>query len=352
MFFFFSVQICFFGILSEYVLSILDFVNFRQYIVEKERINFEEYSMKKLVITGATSMIGFALVKCAVSLGMEVLCIVRKNSKKLDNLLKLNNLKVELCDLSDYSNLNISGKFDVFFHLAWDKTYSSSHDDVYGQERNIKYTLDAVRLAKKLNCSVFVGAGSQAEYGIASCLLSSDTPVNPESGYGIAKYTAGKLSRMLCSQMSIRHVWCRILYVFGPHMREGSVIMYVLKELFMNRSPKLTKCDQEYDFLYSEDAAAALIALADKGINGKVYALGSGKCRKLLEYIELIRDIVAPDKMIHFGQKQYYPHQPMYLCADISELTADTGWKPSISFEKGIRKMLRYYNTTSFFCRG
>jgi NAD(P)-dependent dehydrogenase (short-subunit alcohol dehydrogenase family) len=37
--------------------------------------------MKKLVITGATSMIGFALAKCAVSLGMEVLCIVRKSSK-------------------------------------------------------------------------------------------------------------------------------------------------------------------------------------------------------------------------------------------------------------------------------
>ena len=41
-FFFFSVQILFFVILSEYVLSILDFVNFRQYVVEKERINFEE----------------------------------------------------------------------------------------------------------------------------------------------------------------------------------------------------------------------------------------------------------------------------------------------------------------------
>jgi glycosyltransferase involved in cell wall biosynthesis len=41
-FFFFSVQILFFGLLSEYVLSIVDFVNFRQYVVEKERINFED----------------------------------------------------------------------------------------------------------------------------------------------------------------------------------------------------------------------------------------------------------------------------------------------------------------------
>ncbi|MDR2818676.1 MAG: NAD(P)-dependent oxidoreductase [Endomicrobium sp.] len=295
--------------------------------------------MKKLVITGATSMLGLALTKCAINLGMEVLCIVRKTSKNLDTLLKLNNLKIEFCDLSNYSNLNIEGKFDAFFHLAWDKTHFSLRDDVYGHERNIRYTLDAVHLAKKLNCSVFIGAGSQAEYGIASCLLRSDTPVNPENGYGIAKYAAGKLSRILCSQESIRHVWVRILSVFGPQMEEHTVIMYVLKELLMNRSPKLTKCEQEWDFLYSEDAAAALIALADNGINGKVYPLGSGKCRKLFEYIESIRNIVAPGKVIHFGEKQYYPHQPMYLCADISELTADTGWKPNISFESGIWKM-------------
>jgi glycosyltransferase involved in cell wall biosynthesis len=41
-FFFFSLQILFFGILSEYVLSILDFVKFREYVIEKERINFED----------------------------------------------------------------------------------------------------------------------------------------------------------------------------------------------------------------------------------------------------------------------------------------------------------------------
>lgn len=296
--------------------------------------------MKKLVITGATSMLGIALAKYAVTQGMEVLCVVRKTSKNLDALLKLNNLKIEFCDLDNYLNLDITGNFDAFFHLAWDKAHFSLRNDVYGHEKNIKYTLDAVCLAKKLKCSIFIGAGSQAEYGRVSSVLRTDTSVNPEIGYGIAKYAAGKLSRILCSQMNICHIWIRILSVFGPFMEEHTVIMYVLKELFMKRSPKLTKCEQDWDFLYSEDAAVALIALADKGINGKVYPLGSGKSRKLFKYIESIRDIVASGKSIHFGEKQYYPHQAMYLCADIAELTADTGWKPKISFESGIRKML------------
>ena len=41
-----------------------------------------------------------------------------------------------------------------------------------------------------------------------------------------------------------------------------------------------------------------------------------------------------------FGKKEYYPHQPMYLVADISELTADTGWKPQVSFVDGIKAIL------------
>ena len=43
---------------------------------------------------------------------------------------------------------------------------------------------------------------------------------------------------------------------------------------------------------------------------------------------------------IRFGAKPYYPHQPMYLVADIGELTADTGFVPEIPFADGIRKIL------------
>jgi nucleoside-diphosphate-sugar epimerase len=41
-----------------------------------------------------------------------------------------------------------------------------------------------------------------------------------------------------------------------------------------------------------------------------------------------------------------YPHQPMYLCADISELTSDTGWKLEISFEEGVRRILTAQKAT------
>jgi nucleoside-diphosphate-sugar epimerase len=148
-------------------------------------------NINKIVITGATGMIGASLARCAVNEGIQILCIVRKNSEKLNNLPKSDLVKIEYCDIDQYSNLSFDTGYDVFYHLAWDKTSGSSRDDVDIQTSNIQYTLDAIRLAKRLGCKKFVGVGSQAEYGIVTEPLKPETPVNPQSGYGIAKYTAG-----------------------------------------------------------------------------------------------------------------------------------------------------------------
>ena len=54
------------------------------------------------------------------------------------------------------------------------------------QNANIKYTLDAVELAKRLGCKTFIGAGSQAEYGRVEGTISEKTDKNPENGYALA----------------------------------------------------------------------------------------------------------------------------------------------------------------------
>jgi nucleoside-diphosphate-sugar epimerase len=299
-----------------------------------------DHQMKKIIITGSTGMIGSAITRQALEKGIEVLCIVRKNTNRSDNIPKSEKIKIFFADLAEYASLDVSEKYDVFFHLAWDKTFGASRDDVDIQLKNIQYTLDAVRLAQRLGCSVFVGAGSQAEYGIVSEPLRPDTSVNPQSGYGIAKYTAGKLSKLLCAQLGIRFNWLRILSVFGPFDGSHTLIMYAINELCTSHSPEFTKCEQIWDYLYCDDAARAFLAVADKGIDGMVYPLGSGDGRRLSEYLESLRNIVNPAGILQFGKKNYYSHQPMFLCADISELTADTGWRPRMSFEEGIEMMI------------
>jgi len=296
--------------------------------------------MQRIVITGATGMIGAALTRCAVSRGIKVLCLVRKKTDRLHNLPQSGLVRIGYCDIGEYQNFTADGEYDVFYHFAWDKTSGAARNDVDAQIANIQHTIDAVRLAKRLGCKKFIGAGSQAEYGIAAGPLGVETAANPQSGYGIAKYAAGKLSGMLCTQLGMQFNWVRILSVFGPLDGAHTLIMYTLNELRAERSPELTKCGQIWDYLYCDDAAAAFLAIGEKGVSGKTYLLGSGRCRKLSEYVESLRDIISPGAALQFGKREYYSHQPMYLCADISELTRDTGWKPEVLFEDGVWRII------------
>ena len=293
--------------------------------------------MQNLIITGATGCVGSAVVRRALAQCMDVTCIVHKDSKRLSNLPQSERIHMVECNLSDYASLELPGQYDAFIHLSWEKTFGISRDDAEIQTRNIQYTLDAVKLAHRCGCKVFVGAGSQAEYGVQSHDLTPTLPVSPESGYGIAKYAAGKLSAMLCKSLGIRHNWLRILSVYGPNDGENTLISYAIRELKSGRPPELTKCEQLWDYLYADDAAEAILSVAEKGVDGKAYPLGFGSGRKLSEYIEDIRKIINPSIEVRYGVKDYYPHQPMHLVADISELEKDTGWQPKMSFEEGIR---------------
>ena len=297
--------------------------------------------MKRILLTGATGVVGSAIVRQTARQDYDITCIIRKKSERAKNIPAQKNVKIIECNIDEYNSLELKDKYDVFIHLGWANTSVGGRDDVGVQLKNIEYTLDAVRLGKRCGCAVFIGAGSQAEYGIQDVDLTSDLPVNPESGYGIAKYAAGKLSAILCSQLGMRFNWMRILSVYGENDGKNTLISYVVRELKDGHCPELTKCEQIWDYLNCYDAAKAFLAVAEKGIDGKIYPLGSGKGMFLSEYLEIIRDIVNPGVELKFGKKDYYPHQSMHLVADISELTKDTGWKPEIKFEDGIRRILK-----------
>jgi nucleoside-diphosphate-sugar epimerase len=302
--------------------------------------------MKSVIVTGAASMIGRAVISEALARGMKAVAVVRSASprnKNLDGLRTSENLEIIERNIDDYKNLTFKDKYDAFLHLAWHNTNVAVRDDVYSQIDNITYTMDAFHAAKRAGCESFTLAGSQAEYGLTADKLSSNTPCNPESGYGIAKYAAGKMSHLLSAQLGIRFCHARILSVYGEYMPENSLIMYVIKTMLEGNSPSLTKCEQMWDYIYVKDAAKALLAIAENGKNKKAYPVGSGLALPLKGYIETIRDIINLELEPGFGEREYYPHQPMYLCADITDLRNDTGFEPKFSFDEGVRETIKWY---------
>ncbi len=300
--------------------------------------------MKRVIVTGATGMIACALIRKLVENNVEVIALCRKEDKKDDEFFKNKLVTAIDADISEYAQLSdkINEKCDVLYHFAWLGTFGNSRNDTYTQTDNIKYTLDALTLAHETGCECFVTAGSQAEYGRTTQKLTADTPANPETGYGVAKYTAAKFSRMYAEQLGIRYCHVRILSVFGQKGNPNSIIMSSLARMLNGEYTSYTKGEQQWDFLHCDDAALAFYLIGLKGKHGAVYPLGSGQTRQLADYITAMRDCVNSDLKLGIGDLPYNEGQVMYLCADISALTEDTGFVPQLSFEDGIYRTLEW----------
>lgn len=301
--------------------------------------------MKKAIVTGPTGAIGIALIKQLIEHEVEVVAVCRKGSARLKNLpvhSLVTCVEVDLDSLLELPKI-VDTSFDVFYHFGWDGTFGGTRNDLSRQLKNIQYTLEAVEVASKIGCKRFIGAGSQAEYGRVEGVCSPNTPTFPENGYGIAKLCAGQMSRVLCEQMGLEHVWTRIFSIYGPYDAENTMIMSTIRSLQNGDIPALTKGEQRWDYLYSADAGRAMYAIGKYGVNGKTYCIGSGTTRPLIEYVEILCDNIDKNAVLGIGQREYAEKQVMYLCADITELSKDTGFRPVYSFEQGIKETINWY---------
>lgn len=291
------------------------------------------------VVTGPTGAVGVALCEALLAQGCTVYAVCRPGSPRAAALPA--GVKTVFCALEALEGLpaRLPGvRADAFFHLAWAGTAGPARNELPAQIANVRCTVAAVRAAAALGCGVFVGAGSQAEYGRCSAPLRPDTPPFPENGYGMAKLCAGQMSRLEAQRLGLAHVWPRILSVYGPHDGEQAMIPTVIRALLAGRRPPLTNGEQMWDYLYAADAGEALCLLARRGRDGAVYPLGSGRARPLREYILALRDAIDPALPLGFGEVPYGEKQVLFLQADITALQADTGFAPRTPFAAGIRR--------------
>lgn len=299
---------------------------------------------KRVAVTGVTGAVGMALLETCVREGCEVLAVCRRGSERNSRILDRPGIVAVEADLCELDTLvpPDDRPCETFYHLAWGGTFGAGRDDLKAQVENIKGTLGAVKLAARLGCRTFVGAGSQAEYGRPGQTLRPDTPAFPENGYGMAKLCAGQMSRKACEQLDLKHIWVRLLSVYGPYDRAETMVSRSLRRMLRGEETGFTEGGQMWDFLYSRDAADALFRIGQNPVHGRVYCLGSGQARPLREHILKMKEVTGCKARVRFGEIPYSPNQVMYLCADISELTEDTGFVPVTDFETGIRETIQW----------
>ncbi|MCM1121601.1 MAG: NAD-dependent epimerase/dehydratase family protein [Eubacterium sp.] len=313
--------------------------------------------MKSITISGPTGAIGMALIEKCIAEKTHVLAICHRGSGRIKHIPDSPYVKVIEADLSEYKDLyrkeTITEKYEVFYHFAWSGTVGDARNDMHLQTGNIACTMDAVELAQRLGCHTFIGAGSQAEYGRKEGKLKPDTPADPENGYGMAKLCAGQMSRIVCRQKNMKHIWTRILSVYGPYDGEGSMVMSALRKMQNGEPTAFTHGEQMWDYLYSKDAAEIFYALGTQGADGAVYCVGSGQARELKSYIKDIYRVVMEsrgqqvteddcelERRLGIGLIPYSEKQVMYLCADTTLLEQHIGRLGGTDFCQGIRSIL------------
>lgn len=290
----------------------------------------------KIVITGATSFIGVNVIKECINKDYEVYAVVRPNSVNLSRLPDSEKIHVIEHEMGDYDKLveSICGA-NAFIHLAWEGARVPHRDNAEMQMKNYECAITAMYAAKQLGCKVFLGSGSQAEYGKMEGNVTEMSPCNPTTEYGKKKLLACMKLAEIASKNNIRSVWTRIFSIYGKYDYPGTLIMSAIKKMKNNEPIEMTACTQLWDYLHVEDAARAIITLVERDDASGIYNIASGVKKPLREFVEDMKDVLKSASELRFGTVPYGAGGPVDLRPDNSKLMA-LGWKPEIDFKNGI----------------
>ncbi|MEI6970262.1 MAG: NAD(P)-dependent oxidoreductase [bacterium] len=234
----------------------------------------------------------------------------------------------------------------VVIHCAWQGVNGRDRNQPFQIAQNLPLTLDTVELAHEAGCSQWIGFGSQAEYGTPNRIVDESAPARPTTLYGKAKLAAGIATLGLCESLGLSGTWLRIFSLYGPGDDQRCFVPYVISEFLQGRAPRVTPCEQLWDYLNVADAARAATAVLKSAAPG-VFNLGSGTTVPLRHVVEEIRHIVGAAVGAEYGAIAYGPDQVMHLQADITRLQQAVGWAPSIPLPDGLQECVSLIRLSS-----
>lgn len=296
--------------------------------------------MKRIIITGATGFIGIHLIKEWIRKDAEIFAVIRPNSKNISRIPQNEKVHIIELNMNEYYKLIEQVKrADYFYHLAWEGARIPHRDNAEMQRNNYICAIDAFNCAKELNCSFFLGSGSQAEYGVVNGLVDENYECKPTTEYGKEKLHACTDILRLGEDSSIRCVWTRIFSIYGIYDFPGTLIMQSIKKMQTGETIDMTEGTQLWDYLYVEDAAKAMVLFAESGCESGIYIIASGEYKPLRDYILELKTALNSKSNLNFGAIPYGPNGPVNLMPNPNKTKETLGWSPTTSFVDGVKKI-------------
>ena len=318
---------------------------------------------KRVLITGVSGMIGSHVARE----------LVRRRHQDCFKVFGLVRLRADLSALSGilhsltlvFGDITDSVRMvDVFTHANPDLVFHFAAQAINGVsfsmaqltlQTNVMGTLNVLEASKSLakKPRVLV-AGSSTEYGDTAETHSGPIPENvilaPVSPYGISKLVTERLARLYYVSHGVQTVTARLFIHVGVGGTDSLAIHEFCKQIAMAElgiaPPEIRhgNLDTFRDMTDAQDSAGVLIKLAQTGVPGEAYNVGSGtsmKTKALLD-IAVAQSQVKNLTLIH-EKSRLRVFDEKRLVADIGKLRNLTGWVPNTDMHQTVKNIINYW---------
>jgi UDP-glucose 4-epimerase len=294
------------------------------------------------VVTGGAGFIGSHMVDLLIARGFQVRAIDSLIGGRVENVAQHKGnpaFVLEERDVRSYAPDDplFKGAKYVFHFAGIGDIVPSIERPLEYLSVNVQGTAHMLECARQAKAGKFVYAASSSCYGLAAVPTREDHPIAPQYPYALSKYQGEQAAFHWHQVYGLPVNSVRIFNAYGTRSRTsgayGAVFGVFLKQKLAGK-PFTVVGDgsQRRDFLYVTDVAKAFLAAAETNLVGRFWNLGAGNPQSVNRLIELLggNRIGIPKR----------PGEPECTWADISRIKSELDWKPEISFEEGVAKIV------------
>lgn len=324
--------------------------------------------MKKILVTGGAGFIGSHVVRLLVKkypqykiVNLDALTYAGnlENLKDIEHASNYEFVKGDITDPKTVGRLFATQKFDGIIHLAAeshvDRSISNPMEFI---TTNIVGTVTLLNAAREqwkddFEGKLFYHISTDEVYGSlgAEGFFTESTPYDPRSPYSASKASSDHLVRAYHHTYGLPVVISNCSNNYGPNQFPEKLLPLAINNILNKKPiPVYGKGDNIRDWLYVEDHAAAIDVIFHQGKVGETYNIGGFNEWKNIDLIHLLCKVMDQELNRPQGDsaglitfvKDRAGHDQRYAI-DAEKLSSELGWKPSLQFEEGLTKTVRWY---------
>lgn len=309
--------------------------------------------MKKILVTGGAGFIGNCFVRHILKKYPDYKVINLDALTYAGNIANLDDVKDnpnytfvhgDICDKNLVADL--MPEVDTIVNFA-----AESHVDrsITGPEifidTNVKGTLNLLQNAKNACIDRYLQVSTDEVYGSLgkTGYFYETTPIAPNSPYSASKASADMLVRAYHETYGMPTLNTRCSNNYGPYQYPEKLIPFFISLLLKGEKvPVYGDGLNVRDWLYVYDHCEAIDVVLHKGKVGEVYNIGGHNEKTNMEITHLILEAMGKDESSIKYVQDRLGHDRRYAISN-DKITSELGWKPSLTFEEGIKITIDWY---------